>query len=83
MRDWCLYIHHRAVNYGLWNYPRPVSYLLSIVAEKANKACEADRCGDYEQFEKLIADIFILLFDMCGYMTIDIDEVIKERIQNK
>ena len=50
---------------------------LMLIVTELGEACEADRLGDKENFNEEIADTFIRLCDLCGYLGIDIEKEIE------
>lgn len=54
---------------------------LALVHSEVSEAVEAVRNGDVVNFKQEIADIFIRLFDICGAMGINIQELIEAKME--
>lgn len=86
--------HDNAVKHGFYQEKREIGTLLMLVVSELSEALEADRKGlhanlfdelnDEEiknSFECEIADVFIRLFDLCGFLNIDIQRFIEWKMQ--
>ena len=76
---------HKAVKEkGFWEEEKSIPAKLMLIVTELAEACEADRNGDIEGFNEEIADTFIRLADLCGYLKIDIGkEIMKKAEKNK
>lgn len=80
--------HKNAKEKGFWKSKNIPEKLMLIVSE-LGEACEALRNNKRQEgdiwkkdtFEDEIADTFLRLFDLCGYMNIDIDYFIAKKIE--
>jgi len=76
--------HQIAKEKGFWDKSQNIGEKLMLIVTEVAEACEADRHGDKENFKEEIADTFIRLFDLCGYLNINIEnEINKKMIINK
>ena len=73
--------HCLAKEKGFWDNYRPISECLMLIVTELAEACEADRRGDERNFNEEIADTFIRLGDLCGYLEIDIEKEINAKIK--
>jgi len=73
--------HKIAKDKGFWDNPRTIAECLMLIVTEISEACEADRHGDIPLFREEIADTYIRLGDLCGYLHIDIDEEIKRKME--
>ena len=76
-RDLC---HKIAREKGFWEASDNIAVKLMLIVTELGEACEEDRKNNKENFEEEIADVFIRLFDLCGYLNIDIEKVIQNKI---
>jgi len=76
-RDMC---HKIAIEKGFWEASDSVAVKLMLVVTELAEACEADRKGDDKNFHEEIADTFIRLFDLCGFLNIDIKKEINAKM---
>lgn len=60
---------------------RPISEMLMLIVTELGEACEADRKNNWDNFKEEIADTFIRLADMCGYLDIDIETEIEKKVE--
>jgi len=70
--------HKVAIEKGFYdNYnnenKRPITEFLMLIVTELAEACEADRNSNYKGFKEEIADTYIRLGDMCGYLDIDVE----------
>ena len=72
--------HDIAKSKGFWDGDRSIAECLMLIVTEVAEACEADRHGDRENFNEEIADTFIRLFDLCGYLDIDIESELTRKI---
>jgi len=76
--------HKIAIEHGFWEVEKSIPTKLMLIVTEIAEACEADRHGEKEHFKEEIADTFIRLGDLCGYLNIDIEkEIIKKTEKNK
>lgn len=59
-----------------------VSQLLALIHTEVSEALEAVRKGHLENdnFQEELADILIRVFDLAGWLEIDLDEVVKKKM---
>jgi len=77
-RDLC---HKTAKEKGFWDVSQNTAEKLMLIVTEVTEACEADRHDDKENFQEEVADTFIRLFDLCGYVGIDIEYEIKRKMK--
>jgi len=77
-RDEC---HKIAVEKGFWEVSKNIPEKLMLIVTEVGEACEADRHDDKENFQEEIADTFIRLLDLCGYLKIDIEYEILRKMK--
>lgn len=77
--------HKMARDKGFWDKGRPNSECLMLIVTELAEACEADRHGDHNMLREELADTAIRLFDLCGWLNIDLEYEIdrKMRINKK
>jgi len=81
LRDEC---YKLAKEKGFWDASNDIPTKLMLIVTELGEACEADRHDDWANFKEEIADTFIRLLDMCGYLDIDIEaEILKKHEYNK
>lgn len=73
--------HSIAKEKGFWDKSRKIPEVLMLIVTEVAEACQADRKGDYDKFKEELADIYIRLFDLCGYLEIDIEKEIKKKME--
>ena len=72
--------HKIAVEKGFWKASDIIAVKLMLINSELCEALEADRKNDKENFKEEIADTFIRLFDLCGYLNIDIEKEINGKM---
>ena len=80
--------HTQAKEKGFWDEQRNVAELLMLIVTEISEACEALRKGDpsdnhipqFSNFSVELADAVIRIFDLCGSMNIDLEEVITAKL---
>ena len=76
-------IHQLAVDKGWYDVDRPIPELLCLLHSEISEALEAYRNhvpeGDKGCFSEEIADLIIRVWDMCGYLNIDIAEAVAKK----
>jgi len=76
--------HSIAKEKGFWDEERNIGEALMLVVTELAEAMEAYRHQDQENFKEELADTFIRLLDLCGGLSIDIeDEIEKKSHTNK
>ena len=84
LNEYCKECHETAKEKGFWFKSQNIGEKLMLIVTEVSEACEADRKDDKENFKEEIADVFIRLFDLCGYLEIDIEKEINAKmIYNK
>ena len=80
LKSLCTNAHKIAVEKGFWERKRELPELLMLVVSELGECLEADRNGDFEGVKEELADVFIRLGDMCGYLEIEIDDEIERKM---
>lgn len=83
--------HRIAIEKGWYDQPRNIPELLCLIHSEVSEALDCCRDGHMTQkrdasgkphgFPTEIADVMIRLFDLCGYLDIDIDHVVDEKMR--
>ena len=81
INELCEESHKIAKEKGFWDSNRSISECLMLIVTEISEACESDRMGDLESFKVELADTFIRLGDLCGYLNIDIDSEIQYKMK--
>ena len=68
-----------AKEHGFWDADKSIPTKLMLIVTELGEACEAHRHGDMDNFREELADTFIRLADLCGYMEIDISSEIEKK----
>jgi len=79
INELCKQSHELALKKGFWDEEKSIPVKLMLIVTELAEACEADRHGDREGFNEEIADTFIRLGDLCGYLELDIEEEINKK----
>jgi len=80
----CSLCYKIAKEKGFWDASDNITVKLMLIVTELSEACEADRYGNKEGFNEEIADVFIRLCDLCGYLELDIEaEIMKKTEKNK
>ncbi len=66
---------------GFWDAEKAIPIKLMLIVTELAEACEADRHGDTENFHEELADTFIRLCDLCGYLELDIQGEIDKKMK--
>ncbi|MDF2789241.1 MAG: hypothetical protein K0S80_2339 [Neobacillus sp.] len=61
--------------------PREMGTILALIHSEVSEALEADRKGDFNNFEEELADICIRVFDLCGSKNINLEKIIREKME--
>jgi len=80
LNEYCVECHKTATEKGFWDVNKELSTKLMLIVTEVVEACEADRKNNKEEFKEEIADVFIRLFDLCGYLNIDIEKEINGKM---
>lgn len=72
--------HTTAKEKGFWDVSQNIAEKLMLCVTELSEACEADRHYEKEQFNEEIADTFIRLFDLCGYLHIDLEKELQRKM---
>lgn len=76
--------HSVAKEKGFWDEKKEIGTTLMLIVSELAEALEADRNDNFENFKEELADTVIRIFDLCGYLDIDIeDEIMKKYEKNK
>lgn len=69
---------------GWHDDPKETGTMLALIHSEVSEALEADRIGDDENFAEELADVVIRVFDLCGFMNIDLGtEIDKKMAKNR
>lgn len=79
----CIECHDMAVEKGFYERKRDIPELLMLIVSELSEAMEEDRnlVINKDKFNIEIADTFIRLFDLCGFLNIDIEKYINQKIE--
>ncbi len=72
--------HSNAVEKGFYDKPVHTSTLIALGHSEFSEALEADRVGDFSGVSSELADVVIRVADMCGYLGVDLEKEIKEKM---
>ena len=81
LNDYSKECHKTAKSKGFWDVDKNIAVKLMLTVTEISEACEADRNGDIENFKEELADCFIRLFDLVGYLDIDIEVEIDKKMK--
>lgn len=77
-------IHELAKSKGWWDGERNIPEVLCLIHSEVSEALEAYRRRDDENMREELADVVIRVWDLCGYLGVDIaSEVEKKHEFNK
>ena len=73
--------HKTAFNKGFWEVDKEPNYAekIMLIVTELSEAVQEDRKDEETIVE--IADVFIRLFDLCGYYYPEIEKVIQEKMK--
>lgn len=76
-------VHANAVNKGFWDTEPNMGEKIALCHSELSEALEALRMGDDDNFKEELADTVIRIFDLCGYLKIDLEtEIIEKHKKN-
>lgn len=76
--------HKVAKEKGFWDTKKEIGTALMLIVSELAEALEADRNSNFENFKEELADTVIRIFDLCGYLNIDIEsEILAKYEKNK
>ena len=79
--DYTVECHKIASEKGFWDKSQNIAEKLMLCVTELAEACEADRNDNRDNFKEEIADTFIRLFDLCGYLGINIEKEINKKMK--
>jgi NTP pyrophosphatase (non-canonical NTP hydrolase) len=77
LNEWRDACYKNANDHGWWDQPRSIPAVLCLIHSEVSEALEAYRNRDDENFAEELADVLIRVFDLAGYMAIDLDLQVK------
>ena len=81
MNEYAKKCHKIALEHGFWEKSTSIPTKLMLIVTEISEACESDRHGDKENFREELADTFIRLYDLVGWLEIDIEEEIQKKMK--
>ena len=81
INDYCKSAHSIAKSKGWYDEPVKLNTSLLLIHAEVSEAVEALRKDDKELFEEELADIAIRLFDLCGYMDINLGQAVDKKME--
>ena len=72
--------HKIALEHGFWEKSTSIPTKLMLIVTELGEACEADRHDDKENFKEELADVFIRLADLVGWLGIDMEEEVSKKM---
>ena len=73
--------HQIAKDHGWWDELRSIPELLCLIHSEVSEALEGYRNHDAQNFREEIADILIRVFDLAGWMKLDLDATVQEKME--
>ena len=73
--------HTNAKNKGFYDKQVQFPTLIALAHSELSEALEADREGDFFKAKTELADTVIRIADMCGYLDIDLEKEITEKMK--
>jgi NTP pyrophosphatase (non-canonical NTP hydrolase) len=76
--------HENSRNHGFWEgdgEQQNIPTKLMLIVSEVSEALEAFRKGDMEEFGEELADTFIRLGDLCGWLDIPIERAILDKME--
>lgn len=83
LNEWSKECHTTAREHGFWENLTDliIPTKLMLIVSELGEAMEAHRGNNRENFEEEIADTFIRLFDLCGWLEIDIEKAVRDKME--
>jgi len=78
--DYVKECHYNAQVKGFYDEPLPFPAQIMLIVTELAEAVEADRNGDWYALREELADVAIRLFDLCGYLSIDLDAEVRRKM---
>lgn len=77
----CKEAYETAKSKGWHDEPREMGTILALIHSEVSEALEADRKGNTDNFVEELADVCIRIFDLCGFMGIDLESAISKKME--
>ena len=71
--------HTIAKEKGFWDEGRSFAEVCMLIVTEISEAVEKDREGNYEGMREELADTFIRLGDLCGFINMDIEKEVERK----
>lgn len=82
LNDLCKEAFETALLKGWHDKPREFGTYIALMHSELSEALEADRrLEGIDRVSEELADVCIRIFDWCGLMGIDLDKVVKEKME--
>ena len=81
IKQLCEESHEIAKEHGWWNTDRSVQEAILMIITELTEAVQKDRSNDWNGFLEEIADTYIRLSDLVGYLDVDIEPIIKAKME--
>lgn len=81
INELCKEAFKTAKSKGWHDEPREMGTLLALIHAEVSEALEADRKRDADNFVEELADVCIRVFDLCGWMNLDLEKAIREKME--
>ncbi len=72
--------HEYAKSQGFWDKSQNIGEKLMLIVSELAEALEADRQDDQALFNEELADVAIRLFDLCGFLHVDLEMEITRKM---